>query len=156
MKTSASICLLKADDQYLLLKRNKDPFAGHYVPVGGKIELHESPIEAAVRETHEETGIRISTPRYCGTLVETSPVKYNWILFVYCAEIAWQEPGFCNEGVLEWIHRDGLLDVPTPKTDLHIYDYILRRQAFMFNAHYDEDINLVSMTEEIENIKLIG
>lgn len=156
MKTPASICLLEADNQYLLLKRNKDPFAGHYVPVGGKLDANETPIDAAVRETHEETGIQIDSPIYCGTLVETSPVKYNWILFVYRAEIEWQKPGYCNEGVLEWVHKDNLLSVRTPQTDLFLYEYILNRQPFMFNAVYDKDINLLSMRDEISGKQLFG
>ena len=76
-KTNASMVILRNGTSYMLLKRNKEPFIGHYVPVGGKVEPHESPIKAAIRETFEETGFTIDSPKFCGVLVESSPTKYN-------------------------------------------------------------------------------
>ena len=43
----------------MLLKRFKTPNKGLYTPVGGKLEPHESPLNAAIRETFEETGINV-------------------------------------------------------------------------------------------------
>ncbi len=149
-KQPAVLCLLKDGDNFLLLRRNKEPNKDKYTPVGGKIDPFESPIQAAVRETFEETGLSVPDARYCGVLVETSPVKYNWICFVYLAEIDYVEPPECKEGVLEWIHYDDLLTVPTPETDWHIYRYVLENKPFMFNADYDEHLTLRAMTEEIE------
>lgn len=65
------------------------------------------------------------------------------------------EPPFCNEGTLEWIAYEDLLSIPTPKTDWYIYKYILDSKPFAFSAEYDEQLNLLSMTEEIENLKII-
>ena len=80
-KRPAVLCILQADDKFLLLLRNRQPNRGLYTPVGGKINPFESPVQAAIRETHEETGISLKNPQYRGTLVETSPVEYNWICF---------------------------------------------------------------------------
>jgi 8-oxo-dGTP diphosphatase len=153
-KQPAVLIILKNKDKFLLLKRNKDPNKNKYTPVGGKIDSFESPFLAAIRETFEETGIKISTARYCGVLVETSPAKYNWICFVYAAEIAYHQPVDCKEGKLEWINRSELLNISTPETDRYIYEYYLAGKSFMFSAEYDKDIHLVTMKEEIEN-KLI-
>jgi 8-oxo-dGTP diphosphatase len=150
-KTNASMVILKNGTQYLLLKRNKEPFIDHYVPVGGKLEPHESPLQAAIRETFEETGIQIENPRFCGVLVESSPVKYNWTVFIYISEIEYIPPPPCPEGTLEWIEHDNILSVPTPTTDWFIYQYVLENKQFMFDAAYDEEINLLKMTDEIEN-----
>ncbi len=43
----------------LFVKREKPPFAGQYLPPGGHIEQGENPLEAAVREVREETGLEI-------------------------------------------------------------------------------------------------
>lgn len=150
-KQPAVLCILRSGDRYLLLKRYKDPNKGMYTPVGGKINPFESPRAAAMRETGEETGIRIRDARYCGVLVESSPVEYNWICFVYIADVDRQEPPGCNEGVLEWISPADMLKIPTPMTDCFIYRYILEGKPFMFNAEYDAGLTLREMREEMEN-----
>jgi 8-oxo-dGTP diphosphatase len=150
-KTNASMVILKNGTKYLLLKRNKEPFIDHYVPVGGKLEPHESPLQAAIRETFEETGIQIENPRFCGVLVESSPVKYNWTVFIYISEIEDMPPPPCPEGTLEWIEHDDILNIPAPTTDWFIYQYVLENKPFMFDAAYDKEINLLKMTDEIEN-----
>ena len=90
--------------------------------------------------------------KYCGLLTETSPVKYNWINYVYLAEIDKIPPPPCNEGELAWIHFDDVLEVDTPKTDWFIYKYLLENRPFAFNAIFDASINLLQMTEEIEGV----
>lgn len=154
-KTSASMVILRHGTKYLLLNRNKEPFIGHYVPVGGKLDPHESPLDCAIRETLEETGISIAPPQYCGLLVESSPIKYNWIVFIYLADIEDMPPPPCPEGTLEWIEHDAILNVPTPPTDWYIYKYVIEKKPFMFNALYDADMNLVKMEEEFERVSVV-
>lgn len=149
MKKLATMVILRAGDQYLLLKRAKAPNIGKYVPVGGKLETHERPVEAAVRETWEETGIAISDPVLCGVLCETSPVDYNWLCYIYLADIPWQPAPDCNEGILEWIPAGRLHEIPTPPTDLAIYDYVHRGEKFVIDAVYDAELRLTCMIEEL-------
>lgn len=155
LKRTATLCILRNNNKFLLLKRLKEPNKDNFTPVGGKIDPFENPLNGAIRETFEETGIKVQTMKYCGLLTETSPTKYNWVNFVYITEIDFIDPPTCNEGTLTWIAFDELLNVPTPKTDWHIYKYILDGKPFALNAEYDEQLNLLSMTEEIENIKII-
>lgn len=138
----------------MLLKRFKEPNKGLFTPVGGKLEPHENALEAAIRETWEETGIKVDHMKYCGILTESSPVEYNWTNYVYLAEIDYIPPPDCNEGELKWINFSQVLEVPTPKTDWFIYKYILNNQPFAFNAEFNEKIELLSMVEEIENVKV--
>ncbi len=156
LKKSAVMTILRCEDQYLLLKRKREPHIGKYAPVGGKIDPYESPPQTAIRETREETGIDISELHYCGTIVETSPVKYNWICFIYLADIQYQTPPPCNEGTLEWIHFDDLLKIPTPPTDWYIYKYVAEQKRFAFRVEFDEQLNILEMVEEISGEKLIG
>jgi 8-oxo-dGTP diphosphatase len=155
LKRTATLCILRHENNFLLLKRLKEPNKGCYTPVGGKLDPFESPLQSAIRETREETGIGVDTMKFCGILTETSPTDYNWTGYVYLADIDMQEPPTCNEGTLEWIAFDELLTIPTPKTDWYIYKYILDEKPFAFSADYDEQLNLLSMIEEIENKKIV-
>ena len=149
LKKTAVLCVLKHAQSFLLLKRLKEPNKDSYTPVGGKLDAFESPIKAAIRETMEETGIHVSFFKYCGVLVESSPVNYNWTSFVYVADIERVSPPACNEGVLEWIPYKEVLNIPAPKTDWFIYKYILEGKPFAFSAEFDAKLNLLYMEEEI-------
>lgn len=59
MEKSAGLVLLK-DNKILLCHPTKAPWYGTYSIPKGHIEEGESKIEAAIRETKEETGIEIS------------------------------------------------------------------------------------------------
>ena len=52
------VCLSK---RCLLFNGSKPPFAGYWSPFTGAIEVGESPAEAAIRELHEESGLKITT-----------------------------------------------------------------------------------------------
>jgi 8-oxo-dGTP diphosphatase len=154
LKKVAVICILKNQDNFLLLERLREPNKDLFTPLGGKIDPYETPLDAAKRETLEESGIVAEEMDFCGILTETSPTKYNWTSYVYMADIDYQEAPDCNEGVLKWIKADEILNIPTPKTDWHIYEYALKKQKFIFDAVYDIDLNLLEMSELIENRKL--
>jgi 8-oxo-dGTP diphosphatase len=154
LKKVAVICILKHQDKFLLLERLKEPNKDLFTPLGGKIDPFETPLDAAKRETWEESGIVVEDMDFCGILTETSPTKYNWTSYVYMAEIDYQEAPECNEGTLKWIKADEILNIPTPKTDWHIYEYASKNQKFIFDAVYDINLNLLKMSELIENKKL--
>lgn len=153
-KQPAVLSILKSGDKFLLLKSDREPNKDKYTPVGGKIDPAESPINTTIRETFEETGIVITNPKYCGVMVESSPTRYNWICFVYLSEIEHINPPECNEGKLEWIEFSELKDIPTPVTDWFIYQYAVENRTFMFNVEYDAQLNILSMSEEIEGKEL--
>lgn len=147
--------VLRCGTQFLLLRRAKEPNRGLYVPVGGKIDPYEDPYQTGLREVEEETGIQLQKLRYMGSLVESSPVEYNWWCSIYLADIPWQEAPPCDEGELEWIDFSDLETLATPATDWHIYQYIAREQAFAMRAIYDKDLKLIYMEEEIEGKVLV-
>jgi 8-oxo-dGTP diphosphatase len=155
IKKVATMVILQHKDRYLLLKRAKAPNAGMYLPVGGKIEPFEDPKSCAIRETKEETGIKISNPLFCGILTESSPTKYNWISYIYKAEIEDQPAPNCDEGELEWIEEKDLAELPTPPTDMCIYQYVKNNQKFILNAIYNQDLELIEMREELTETSLI-
>ncbi len=50
---------VEREDALLLVKLNYGPRAGHWALPGGMVEDDETPDQAAVRETEEETGLRV-------------------------------------------------------------------------------------------------
>lgn len=154
-KRSASMIVLRHQEQFLLLKRAKMPHREKYVPVGGKLEPFEDPYSAAKRELQEETGIELDELTYCGVLIETAPIDYNWQCNIYVADIDFMEPPFCDEGTLEWIAFAEVEKVPTPQTDWHIYQFIMQKRIFAINAVYNQEMELISMVEEIKNEPLV-
>jgi 8-oxo-dGTP diphosphatase len=156
IKKTAVLVILRSEGKYLLLKRERPPNKGLYTPVGGKLDPIETPHAAAIRETFEETGIALQAVHYCGTLVETSPAPYNWISFVFVADIPFQEAPPCSEGMLQWIPQSQLADIPTPETDWHIYQYIDQDKKFHFDAHYNADLKLLYLKEEINDLLILS
>lgn len=148
-KRVAAFCFLKHKDQYLLLKRTKMPYYGVYAPVGGSVEPHETPEQAAIREVYEETGIQIADVQFCGILAETSPIDYNWVSFIYTTEIPYQDPSFCDEGTLIWIDKEVAPSLHIPPTDPAIYRYMSEGVSFILNAIYDTEMLLISMKNEL-------
>lgn len=155
LKKVATLCVLRHENQFLLLKRFKEPNKGQFTPVGGKIEPFESPRQGVIRETWEETGIAVSDVHFAGILTETSPSKYNWVSYVYVADIAYQSPPISNEGILEWITFENLQTIPTPSTDYFLYEYIAAGVPFALSGLYNEQLSLLSLVEEISGKQLV-
>lgn len=156
LKRAAAMVVLRCEDSFLLLRRKKPPFVGHYLPVGGKLEPFEDPFRAALRELGEEAGVFLESLRFGGVLTETSPQDYNWQSYIYWAEIPYMPAPECSEGVLEWIPFSLLGQVPTPPTDMLVYQYLRMEKPFVFNAVYDNSMQLLKIFEEIEGKKVFG
>lgn len=159
LKRAAVLCIVRWNRDYLLLHREREPNRGLFVPVGGKVDAHESPRSAAIRETREEAGIAVDDVRYLGSLVETSPTDYNWWSAVYLAELPPDAPRpqlpECREGRLEWIGEERLDAVPMPATDRYIYRYLAEGKPFAFTADYDVALGMTSMADELSGVTLV-
>ena len=109
-----TLCYLERGSQYLMLHRTKkenDLNHDKWLGVGGKFEVGESPEECMLREIREETGLEVTEWRYCGivTFVHNIWPAEQMHLFV-CTE--WKgEQITCDEGDLEWIDKQRLLDL---------------------------------------------
>jgi 8-oxo-dGTP diphosphatase len=149
IKKVAVVCVLRCVDQFLLIKRKYPPHVGKYSPVGGKIGPYETPQEAVIREVYEEVGVQLVEVKLAGILTESSPTKYNWILYVYVADVDFFEPPECREGALKWVIWQELSPDVLPETDRFIYEYITGGQFFVFDAVYDQNVHMLRMREEI-------
>ncbi len=90
--------MIERDGRLLLLRRTRAPFEGCWNLPAGYVESDESPVEAVVRETYEETGLRVEV----GTLVDVyffdDDPRGNGILIVYACHPEGGELRVSEEG----------------------------------------------------------
>lgn len=111
-----TLCFVRNGDDVLLMKRasNRRVFPNQYNGVGGHIERGEDPMQGAIREIKEETGLDVHAVRLCAVHNIDAGAESGIMLFVFTA---WSERrDFVdneNEGTLHWVPLDqlGTLDL---------------------------------------------
>lgn len=75
--------LVEREGRLLLLRRTQAPFQGCWNLPAGYVEADESPLEAVVRETYEETGLRVEARGLVDVYYFADDPRGNGILIVY-------------------------------------------------------------------------
>ena len=112
---NSTLCYLERGDQYLMLHRVKkanDMNHDKWIGVGGKIEEGESPEDCVLRETFEETGLRLTQYRYRGLVTFVSDRYPTEYMHLFTATGWTGTPHECDEGELAWIKKSDLLSLP--------------------------------------------
>ena len=144
----AVLCyLFDPDGRVLMLHRAKSPNQGLYSPIGGKLEttLGEGPWTCARREIEEETGLLVDSAdiRLFGMISETAYEDTgHWLIFLFEVtrpvghdELTTME---FDEGRLEWIEPEAIMDLPIPETDQRvIWPLVQQHRKGFFGAHID-------------------
>jgi len=118
----ATLCYLTYNNELLLLYRNKkenDFHHGKYVAVGGRLELGETPLECVIREVKEETGYSLGAKEivFRGYIyfdevhrnkVSQDLPAYNWLVFMYKAEVGDKRLHDNEEGELQWFDFENI------------------------------------------------
>ena len=113
MKKYVVIFLFTKDyKKVLMIKRNKPPYKDCWNGIGGKVEENETEIQAAIRECHEETGIKLDNPKLFITYIypETNEMNKGTnlsVLYDFVDEVA-VKPNY--EGIYEWKDSSFALD----------------------------------------------
>lgn len=101
-----TLVYLEKDDALLMLHRvtkKNDENHDRWIGVGGHLEYGESPLECALRETREETGLVPSDLTERGVVTFLSEKGSYEIMFLFTAREFAGRPHACSEGYLEWV-----------------------------------------------------
>lgn len=133
---NTTLCYIAQGEDYLMLhrvKKENDLNHDKWIGIGGKFEDKESPEDCVVREVLEETGLKLTSYRYRGLVTFVSdrwPTEY---MHLFTAEGFTGTLKECDEGVLEWIPRKKLLELPHWEGDAIFLDLIDREDTPFFS-----------------------
>ena len=133
---NTTLCYIAQGEDYLMLhrvKKENDLNHDKWIGIGGKFEDKESPEDCVVREVLEETGLKLTSYRYRGLVTFVSdhwPTEY---MHLFTADGFTGTLKECDEGVLEWIPRKKLLELPHWEGDAIFLDLIDREDTPFFS-----------------------
>tara|TARA_Y100000768_G_C23751930_1_gene574329 strand:- start:165 stop:623 length:459 start_codon:yes stop_codon:yes gene_type:complete len=141
MKVS-TLCYIKQNNQTLMLhriKKENDIHKNKWNGLGGKLEPGESPEECVKREVFEESGLIIESPNLHGVI--TFP-KFDgiddWIVFVYTANNFEGNLIECDEGKLDWVSDDQLLNLNLWEGDKIFIPWLTQDKFFSAKFIYEK------------------
>jgi len=108
-----TLCLIRQNHRLLMLNRDFAPTKGLWNGVGGKREDNETPLECALREAFEETGIELKDAIYKGIVTWEVDGTFSGGMYVFLSELpqdyVYVTPRKINEGILDWKSIDWIL-----------------------------------------------
>ena len=153
---NTTLCYIRRGEDYLMLhriKKENDLNHDKWIGIGGKFEDKESPEDCLLREAWEETGLTLTDYRYRGIVTFVSdrwPTEY---MHLFTADGFTGELKDCDEGVLEWLHRTRLREIPHWEGDDIFLDLIERDAPFFSLKLCYEGDTLVSAVLDGKTIK---
>ena len=133
---NTTLCYLQRGEDYLMLhrvKKENDLNHDKWIGIGGKFEDKESPEDCLLREVREETGLNLTRYRYRGLVTFVSdrwPTEY---MHLFTADGWTGTMKECDEGVLEWVPRKRLLELPHWAGDAIFLELIGRADTPFFS-----------------------
>ena len=84
--------VILSEGKIALIKRGNEPSRGKWTIPGGLVELAESPEQAVIRETKEETGLDVDNPSLIDVVSnvdydEQGKVKYHYVIIEYLVRV---------------------------------------------------------------------
>lgn len=144
-----TLCYVEHDGKYLMLHRTKkenDINKDKYIGIGGHIEHGESPTECIIREAYEETGLTLVNPKLRG-LITFVIDDYDEYSFLYTCDKFTGELISCNEGTLEWIAKEEVLNLPIWEGDKEFFKLLDTKDDFFeLKLVYKNDVLISSKT----------
>jgi 8-oxo-dGTP diphosphatase len=122
-KISVLVFIENPAGEQLLMLRAKQPNLGVWTPIGGKLEMAtgESPLQCAVRETEEETGlvVREEDLHLFAMIAEKAyQGQSHWLMFLFrCKKTIDRLPPDITEGSFGFWSREAVKSLAIPETD---------------------------------------
>ena len=138
-----TLCYIEKDGCYLMLHRvSKANDINHdkWIGVGGHFEAGESPEDCLLREVKEETGLTLTSWRFCGIVTfvyADAPAEY---MCLYTANGFAGTVSDCDEGTLAWVAKEKLLELTLWEGD-KIFLRLIQEGVpfFSLKLTYDKD-----------------
>lgn len=138
-----TLCYIERDDSYLMLhrvKKERDINRDKWVGVGGHFEKDESPEECLLREVREETGLTLTDWRLRGVITFMTDVWQTEYMFLYTAGGFEGALTDCNEGILEWVPKNRVYDLPIWEGDKIFFRLLEENRGFFsLKLRYEGD-----------------
>jgi len=141
-------CFLYCGDNYLFIKRSPtkriDP--GRLNGVGGRVEPHENYLDAAIRETEEETGYKVTIDNITlsGVVKLEDGYPEDWVMCFFKIKVPHMRPPkddkLSGDGELIWLKKDKILTSEYDLVDDLNYcmqDIINGKELFFITAQLD-------------------
>lgn len=112
---NTTLCHIEKNGCYLMLhrvKKENDLNRDKWVGIGGKFEDKESPEEANLRETLEETGLTLKNAEYRGIVTFVSDKWETEYMHIFYADKFEGTVKECNEGELCWVNKKDIFSLP--------------------------------------------
>ena len=140
---NTTLCYIEKDGKYLMLHRTKkenDLNHDKWVGIGGKFEENESPEECLLRETIEETGLRLTSYKYRGIVTFVSDRWEGEYMHLFTADGFEGDISQCDEGDLEWVDKDDVSGLPLWEGDRIFFRLIYNDGPFFsLKLEYKDD-----------------
>lgn len=111
---NTTLCYIEKDNKYLMLHRTKkenDVNEGKWIGVGGKFENNETPEECVIREVKEETGLTLTNYQMRAVITFISDKYETDYMYLFTADEFEGEVTNCDEGDLDWVDKDKILNL---------------------------------------------
>lgn len=130
---NTTLCYIEKDGCYLMLhriKKQNDVNQDKWVGIGGKFEDRESPEDCVLREAREETGLTLHHPEYRGIVTFVSDRWETEYMHLFWSDSFSGSIKECDEGVLEWISKEDLMQLPMWAGDVIFLKLLEERVPF--------------------------
>lgn len=137
---NVTLCYIENNGKYLMLHRTKkenDINKDKWIGVGGKFEDKESPEECVKREVKEETGLILKSAKLRSVVTYVSNEWETEYMYVFTADKFEGELTECNEGDLEWVDKEKVLELKTWEGDRVFLERILKKDFPFFTARLE-------------------
>ncbi len=141
---NTTLCYCLRGDEVLMLhrvKKKNDVNQDKWVGIGGGFEPNESPDACLLREAWEETGLQLTHWKCHGvvTFLPNEPWEGEY-MYLFTADGFEGELKDCDEGDLQWVHRDFLAQLPQWEGDRIFLDLLWQDAPFfLLTLRYDGD-----------------
>ncbi len=122
---------------YRVFRKDDEQF-GKYNGLGGHMEPQEDIASCMIREIREEAGIQVTRMTLRGTVNWTGfgPKGEDWLAFVFLVEaFEGHVAASSNEGPLQWVDRDRLMELPMWEGDRHFLPLVFDDDPRPFHGY---------------------